>query len=220
MNHPLRGVKLLENNKLYQMMIAAEIGIKVPDTIVTNNPSQLLRFCEQHGGTIAAKLLSGRVFQVEGKKDIQAIYTQVITRDFIAKNKKGVRVAPIMGQEYVQKELELRITFVNGQIFPCAIYSQDCERTKHDWRRYDFKNVRHEPCKITGDLKKKITELMALFGLSYGAIDMIITPKGEYVFLEVNPSGQWGWIEYLTGLPISQAIASTLSHPPDTLQGL
>ena len=55
--------------------------------------------------------------------------------------------------------------------------------------------------------------LMKALKINFGAIDMILTPEGEYVFLEVNPNGQWGWIEKLTGMPISQAIADVLSDP-------
>ena len=51
-------------------------------------------------------------------------------------------------------------------------------------------------------------------GVSFGAVDMIVTPNDRYVFLEINPSGQFGWIEKLTGLPISRTIAEVLANPP------
>ena len=63
---------------------------------------------------------------------------------------------------------------------------------------------------------------MHALGLVYGAIDMRLTPNGEYVFLEVNPAGQWLFIEQATGQPISAAIAEALiarapSHPESAL---
>jgi putative transposase len=48
-------------------------------------------------------------------------------------------------------------------------------------------------------------------GLAYGAVDLILEPSGNYVFLEVNSMGQWHWIEHLVGLPISEAIAEFLA---------
>lgn len=121
-----------------------------------------------------------------------------------------------MLQEYVEKALEFRVTIIGGRIFTCAIHSQDSERTRHDWRRYDFEKVKHEVYQLPVEVEQKLLALMKEWGLVYGAMDMILTPSGEYVFLEVNPTGQWGWIEYLTGMPISRTIAELLMNPTST----
>lgn len=47
-------------------------------------------------------------------------------------------------------------------------------------------------------------------GLCYGAIDMVVTPDERYVFIEINPNGQYLWVEQATGLPISDAICDLL----------
>ena len=83
----------------------------------------------------------------------------------------------------------------------------------YDWRRYDFGHVKHEPCELPPEIVKKLLQAMRIWDLQFGAIDMILTPKGDYVFLEVNPSGKWGWIEAITGMPISKAIADLLVDP-------
>ena len=119
-------------------------------------------------------------------------------------------MAPVMAQEYVPKKLELRVTIVGEKIFTCAIYSQGSEKTKIDWRHYDSEKVKHEIFKLPKEIEHKILLFMKEAGLKFGAIDMILTPKDEFVFLEVNPSGQFGWIEDLTGMPISKSIAELL----------
>ncbi len=215
MNHPLFGSRLLEANKLYQMNTASKIGLKVPDTIITNNSEELLFFCRKHNGEIAVKMLSGHVFSAEGSGRMLYLYTQKITEKELIKKFKKVSLTPILAQEYVEKKIELRITVVNKSIFSCAIYSQDSERTKYDWRRYDFDNVKHEQYKLPKEIEEKILKLMEIWNISFGAIDFILTPKDEYVFLEINPHGQWGWIEDLTGMPISLKITETLANPPE-----
>lgn len=214
MNPPLVGSRLLGDNKLFQIKTAASVGLKTPETIITNDPERLIDFCGRCGGKIAVKLLSGRVFLREGENDMLCIYTQPISEEELRNNQEGIRLAPVLAQRYIAKNVELRITIVGRKIFACAIHSQDSCQTMHDWRRYDFATVKHEAIRLPVEIEAKLLKLMAVWGLQFGAIDMILTPEDEYVFLEVNPQGQWGWIQELTSMPISQAIAETLSHPP------
>ncbi len=213
-NPPLFGSQLIGNNKLYQMSTAIQVGLKTPRTVITNDPEELLEFCRQCGGSIAVKTLSGHVMIPAGTRDVFAVYTHRVSEDDLLKRYEDLCLAPILAQEYVAKQLEFRVTVVGERIFACAIHSQDSERTKHDWRRYDLENVKHEQYDLPADVQDKLLAFMRASNLVFGAIDMILTPSGEYVFLEVNPSGQWGWIENLTGMPISQAIAELLANPP------
>lgn len=214
MNHPFIGARLLESNKLYQLRAAANAGLRIPETIITNEPETLLSFCKKHGGIIAVKMMSPHVFLFPDREHTFYIYTQEITAEQIEQRIDAVRLAPILAQEYIRKLIELRATIVYDQIFTCGIHSQTSERTKHDWRRYDFHNVKHEIFQLPHGIQKKLFALMRSLGLTFGAVDMILTPENDFVFLEINPHGQWDWIEKLTGLPISNAIAETLANPP------
>ncbi len=216
MNHPLFGSRLLGNNKLFQIKSAAGVGLKVPETIISNNPEKLVYFCRAHGGELAVKLLSGHVFLPKGSKDSMCVYTQLVSENDLISNFQAIQMAPVLAQEYIRKYLELRITIVGQKIFTCAIYSQNSDRTLHDWRRYDFSKVKHEIFDLPKGIKEKLLKFMTVCNLQFGAIDMILTPDDEYIFLEVNPQGQWGWIEELTGLPISNEIAEILISPPKT----
>ena len=210
------ALRLLEHNKVRQLSDAAGVGLRVPATIVTNSSTELMRFCERLGGAIAVKAI--RPFAAtELSGSTKLIYTNKVGREYLRAHKASIRLAPVFAQEYIEKDVELRVTVVGEKVFSCAIHSQDSARTKDDWRRYDFKRVRHHSHTLDTGVAEKLLRLMKLWGLVYGAFDLIITPEGDHVFLEVNPSGQWTWIEAFTGMPISQALAELLICPPDDL---
>jgi len=119
---------------------------------------------------------------------------------------ENVKFVPVLFQEYVPKEIELRMTVIEEDVFSCAIDSQKSERTKDDWRRYDFEKVPHYSYKLPVDIENKLVDFLKNAGLKFGAFDMILTPNGEYVFLEINPNGQWYWIEKLTGMKITERL--------------
>ena len=213
--NPPVTLRLIEHNKLYQIKTAAEAGLNVPDTIIANSPSELAQFARSKDGRVAIKTIHPSVID-SGVARGKFIYTNVVSVEEIEKHRDEIKVAPVFAQEYIEKELELRVTIVGNNVFPCAIYSQSSKRTLHDWRRYDFQNVKHEKYDLPEKIKKALLSLMRKWRLIYGAVDMILTPDGTYVFLEVNPSGQWEWIEVLTGMPISRSIAELLADPPST----
>lgn len=212
--NPVLAVRLLGDNKLRQRLDARRRNFRVPTTLLSNDPMKIIEFCERHGGKVVLKPIRPIIMLREGEQLF--VYTTPISVEDIRGREAEIRLAPVMVQEYVEKELEFRVTIVGEKVFTCAIHSQDSERTKHDWRRYDFENVKHEVYQLPVEIEQRLLALMKEWGLVYGAFDMILTPTGEYVFLEVNQAGQWGWIEYLTGMPISQAIAELLMDPPQS----
>ncbi|MEX0910336.1 MAG: ATP-dependent carboxylate-amine ligase, partial [Candidatus Paceibacterota bacterium] len=113
-------------------------------------------------------------------------------------------------QEYIPKAYEVRVTVVGDLTFAARIDSQESSRTEVDWRQYDFANVGHYTEELTHEIHSRCVNLVKELGLRYGAIDLIVTPQGEWVFLENNCNGQWLWIEKLVGLEISDAIARLL----------
>jgi glutathione synthase/RimK-type ligase-like ATP-grasp enzyme len=99
---------------------------------------------------------------------------------------------------------------VGSQVFTAAIHSQDHESTRLDWRRDSSEQVSFEAYDLPSNIEDKLLRLVGKLGLVFGAVDMIVTPDGSYTFLEINPSGQFGFVEVRTGLPISSAIADLL----------
>lgn len=97
---------------------------------------------------------------------------------------------PVVFQEYIEKQVELRITIVGDRIFAAEIHSQEFH--------------------LPDEISEKLLRLMQELGLVFGCLDLILTPEGEYVFLEINPAGQWGWIEHFTKMPITEALTDML----------
>jgi glutathione synthase/RimK-type ligase-like ATP-grasp enzyme len=121
---------------------------------------------------------------------------------------------PCQFQEYVPKEFEFRVIVVGCRVFAIEIHSQQSEKTKHDWRHYDFDKVAHRVHELPDGVRNQCLALVKALNIRFGAIDMIVTPNHEYVFLEINPTGQYQWLEALTGLPITESIVDLLINGP------
>lgn len=194
--------------KPLQLKLAAELGLELPPTLITSDPQAFLDFYREHDGDLVSKLL-GTAMTKALKGSQLARFTQRVTRRDVG-YADSIRYAPMIFQAYVPKRVELRITVVGEQVFAAEIHSQKANRTRVDWRRYDMTHTPHYPHTLPDDVRRGCLELVRRLGLRYGAIDMVLTPDGRYVFLEINPNGQYLWIETSTGLPISDAICDLL----------
>jgi glutathione synthase/RimK-type ligase-like ATP-grasp enzyme len=164
-----------------------ELGFSVPKTIVTNDPAAFLCFYENCSGEVIYKTL-GKNQTRDAKGKFQFAYTNKLDKGFLECSAE-IALTPCLFQEYIPKRVELRVTVVGNQVFACEIHSQKSERTRIDWRRYDLENTPHFPVKLPEDLIDKCLQLIRSFGLNFAAIDFIITPNNEYVFIEINPNG-------------------------------
>lgn len=193
-------------NKIFQLQAAQKIGFSIPDTIITNQHSVLKEFIAKHNQNVIVKPLSqGRIKQHSG---IKTIYTNKISIDII-NNLDNYSLTPSIYQEYIEKEYELRITVVNEKIFAAKVDSQKFDETKTDWRK---QKIPFEKYPLPDPVSKKCITLLQKLNLSFGAIDMIKNHKGEYVFLEINPNGQWAWLDMEAGLNISDEIINYLTQ--------
>lgn len=193
---------LLEGrNKFDQLAIAKEFNFQIPDTLVTNDPITARDFVERHG-VVAIKSIAGYGCQVEG--GFYTIYTNIVTKDILDRF-ESVRVAPVCLQEYIEKEFELRITVVGEKVFACRIDSQNAQKTHVDWRRYDPQTP-HSIYAVDRKLGDQLIAMMRHYRIRFAAFDLIVTPDGRTIFLEMNPASQFLWIEELTGMAITDAI--------------
>ncbi len=196
------------DNKISQLRRARRIGFKTPKTIVTNDPHEALAFFHACGHEMVYKLMRP-VFAEDIDGASYGVYTTLIAGEDIDTHLDSVRIAPCLFQELVPKQYELRINVIGDYVWAAAIYSQDAERTKLD-HRYDTINCRHEPVLIPTKLEKMCLEMTHQLGLVMCNLDMIFTPEQEYVFLEVNPNGQWAWVEDRVGFPLTMALVNEL----------
>jgi MvdD-like protein with pre-ATP grasp domain len=188
------------NYKGVQLALARTVGFKVPLTLMTNRPEEVAPFAEACGGDFVYKgFTQPHRYTDDGR--VLGLFTNRLTVERLA-NLEGLRISPGIFQEYVEKSVEIRATVIGHRIFAAEIHSQLSERSKEDWRRYDVPNTPYLQHDLPPDVERKCHELVRALGLRFGCIDLILTPSGEYVFLEINPEGLWYWIERLTGLPL------------------
>ncbi|MEV7009122.1 MvdC/MvdD family ATP grasp protein [Streptosporangium sp. NPDC051022] len=204
-----RDVERRAHNKIIHMARAAALGFSVPETVYTNDPFELVPAYERAGGALIAKQIESGEFTLDGAD--HRTYTTVLTRRHLT-SRHRLGHEPVILQPYVPKAVELRVIVVGERVFAAEIDSQASRTARDDWRHYDDDRVRHAAHRLPGDLERRCADLVAALGLTYGAIDLILTPDGEYVFLEINPNGAWGFVEHRTGLPVSDAIADWLAE--------
>lgn len=193
--------------KIPQLTLAAKLGFNLPVTLVTNDPGEFLDFYRRHNGRVITKTASVQAETWLGP--MCTAYARMIRpRDLV--HFQDVQSCPLIAQVYVEKALEIRVTVVGNDVFAAGIHSQATRRTRVDWRRYDRTSTPHDIHTLPAEIAQLCLSLVQSMGLAYGAIDLILTPEGQYVFLEINPNGQYKWIESLTGLPITKRIVRLL----------
>ncbi|GGS52042.1 hypothetical protein GCM10010156_08370 [Planobispora rosea] len=195
------------HNKIIHMARAAALGFRVPETVYTNDPAELVPAYERAGGGLIAKQINSDEFTLDGA-DHRA-YTTVLNRRHLT-SRHRVQHEPVILQPYVPKAVELRVIVVGERVFAAEIDTRASRTARDDWRHYDDDRVRYAAHDLPDGLERACVELTASLGLTYGAIDLILTPDGEYTFLEINPNGAWGFVEQRAGLPVSDAIADWL----------
>ncbi len=203
----LQNIRHAENKQL-QLQVARELGLEIPRTLISNDPEAVRRFAADCEGRVITKMLSSFAIYEEGLEKV--VFTNPVSESDL-NDLDGLRFCPMTFQEMVPKAVELRVTIVGTQIFSASIDSGSSARAAYDWRR-DGVGLLDEwaSYQLPVDVSEKLLRVMDYFGLNYGAADFIVTPDGRHVFLEVNPVGEFFWLERRPGLPISRAIAKVL----------
>ena len=191
-------------NKIYQQLLAKEIGFKIPSGIITNNPEDFKKFVERNSGNIIIKpIYSGQI----GWPEMQnVVFTSKLESE---PQSQQIELCPSYLQERIEKQYDVRVTVVGDKIFAARIESQSNRETMTDWRVGE-NILPHKAITLPLSIQNQCRGILRRLDLQFGAIDFVETPEGEYIFLEINPNGQWAWIETQTALPISDAIAKQL----------
>lgn len=189
-------------NKTRQLAIAQSVGLKIPPTLITADPAAARRFYDEHAGDVVTKLQNSLGYSMKGGGGFP---TQRLFHADLG-SLESLRQCPMVFQRFVPKAKELRIAWVDGTAFVGALDGAACGV---DWR-YDAKDAPWETLALPQHVRTRLSALMSRLDLRQGAIDLILTPSGDYVFLEVNPHGEWGMLEKDLGLPIGEAIAEAL----------
>lgn len=189
----------ISQRKIRQLQAARRLGLSIPDTLVTNQPDAAREFIERHG--------LGRVVRKAFRNIPQAPRATALVHSPDLAAIESVRYAPVIFQDFVPLGLDLRITIVEDEIFAAAIHSDPVYEADY---RIGLPSATVVPFALPLDIAAKLMALMEVFKLKYGAIDMRLTPNGDYVFFEVNPAGEYLFISHRTGQRVSAAIAASL----------
>ncbi len=211
-NHPAKDNQCLY--KLYQLSLASRIGLRVPETIVTNDPGEVREFYEKCSGEVIYKLISeASNFSMPAYEMPIGIPTLPFRKaDFAYLNQ--VKLGPHLFQRRVIKVYDVRTTIIGKEIFSLKIDSQAGDGNL-DWRQdYSVEMTEYE---LPSDVSEACLNLMRMLGLNYGALDFCVSPDGEHYFLEVNCAGQYLWMEQRTELQISRALALLLAGKTEPL---
>jgi glutathione synthase/RimK-type ligase-like ATP-grasp enzyme len=198
--HKLRRAEV----KALQLVKASEAGLKTPHTLISNAEAQVRMFVDALGNEQCAikPLVALGVTDANG-------YRLPLTTTLPAGHPlDSVAAAPTIFQPYVEKAFELRCVVIGERIFAAKINSQATAATRVDWRAGE---AEHEVFALPEQVEASIRRLMVSFGLNFASLDMIVTPDGEFVFLELNPNGQWLWLELELGLPLVSSMADLLT---------
>jgi len=204
---PLWNIRRAESKEL-QLRVAERLGLDTPRTLVTNDPESVRAFADECGGDVVTKMQSMFAVYEDGQEKV--VFTNPVSAEDL-QDLDGLRLSPMVFQERIEKRLELRVTVIGERVFSASIDSQSNERAQNDWRREGARMVRDwQPFDLPADVEGQVLALQRELGLNYGAIDFILTPEGRLVFLEVNPVGEFFWLERAPGFPLSDAIADVL----------
>jgi ATP-GRASP peptide maturase of grasp-with-spasm system len=194
-------------NKLRTLAIATRVGLAIPDTMITNDRTLLQDF-KDRCLRIVAKCIGDPQTLYAGS-DTYLMYTSEVTQEVIDRLPRTF--FPSLFQHLLDKAYELRVFYLDGHCYPMAIFSQLDQQTRLDFRRYNSaKPNRNVPYRLPERIETAIRSLMRELNLVTGSVDIVRTRAGEYVFLEVNPVGQFGMVSYPCNYRLEKRVAEYL----------
>ncbi|WP_449400683.1 grasp-with-spasm system ATP-grasp peptide maturase [Chryseobacterium wanjuense] len=212
--HKYNSEKILGNPLIYEvnkfevLRMAKKLGINIPNSIITNSKAKLIDFFHDCNGEVITKMHEMLLCDVSEIHSTYATYTEKLDLDFINNLPEYFFAGHF--QEKLEKVYEIRSFYLDGEIFSMAMFSQKDERTSIDFRRYNRKKMnRRVPYKLPSSLEEQIGRLMKKLNLNSGSLDIVKTIEG-YVFLEVNPVGQFGFVSSNCNYNLHKKIAEYL----------
>lgn len=181
-------------------------GLAMPDTLYSNDPDEIRDFIASEGGQVIFKILTGAPWRDGHTRWVS--YASPISKQQLIEDDL-LRQTPSIYQSIVPKAFELRVTVMGRQIFAAKVHSQDTKQGRLDWRRA-YRELKMTPTEIPSQIREQCFLLMKRLNIVFGCFDFIVTPQGDYVFLEVNEAGQFLFVEEYTGLPLLDAFCDFL----------
>jgi hypothetical protein len=192
------------DSKPLQLRDALALGFNVPDTEITNDRQRLLDLWNRsRHGVVCKPLRHGRVGR-DGTA--QLLFTSRLQQHQL----DDLGDEPHLFQALVPKVADVRATVIGTAVFAARIDSQQHPEGEVDWRRAPPGQLPYAAHELPAEIADGCVRLVQQYGLMFGAIDLALRPDGGYTFFELNPNGQWAWIEQRTGLPLRDHLIDLL----------
>jgi len=181
----------MQKDKIGGLRTAKQSGLLVPKTYILSSKKRLNKILNDTSELITKSIVNVEKINIDGIRHIP--YTQIVNKEILASIPDVF--FPSLFQEKIEKEYEIRTFYLEGDIYSMAIFSQHDNQTEVDFRKYNFeKPNRNIPYKLPDNIEKKLCVFMKSMDLRTGSIDIIKSIDGRYIFLEVNPVGQFGMV--------------------------
>lgn len=205
------------SSKAEQLRRAAQLGFDVPDTLFSNVPEKINNFFNKYSGNrrVIYKPHTPIILKDATKKEAQVLYTTLLDEHKM-KYIDEIKITPGIFQEHIPKQYDIRVTIFGTKAFACAIYSQKNSDTIVDFRANNWNDKNsfpeHKIINLPNKVSKMCVDLVKSYNLQFGAIDLVLSKDNRYYFLEINPNGQWGWIQEETGLKLNEELFHLLKQ--------
>jgi len=195
-------------NKLHVMDVAKMAGLSVPETYVVTSREDIHALLEKVDSGIITKALSDGVYTFTKERGYYS-YTEKLTVENI--HTLPDYFFPSLLQMQINKKFELRVFYLKGTFYAMAIFSQRDKTTAVDFRKYNTeKPNRQVPFQLPAAVTDKLQKVMDQLSLDTGSIDLIVDEFNEYIFLEVNPIGQFSMTSVPCNYYLERKIAQLL----------
>jgi len=208
----------MADNKPYQYACAINVGLRVPRTLVSNDPKEFLKFYKACNKEVIIKQLSEvclieeveypSKYSTDTEQTAYGFYTNKIDAGHL-ENIDEIINSPCLFQEHILKKGDVRVTVVEEDCFSTLIDSQSSDKSIVDFRLEPFLPLKNYT--LPDDTKENLLCLLKKWGIKFAACDFALTPSNELVFLEVNVVGNWLWLEKGAYSAIGESIATALS---------
>lgn len=201
------------NSKMVQSKIAVQLGMKIAPTCFSNSKEAILSFSEEYNN-IGLKCLKSHWVKTDDNKVYDMCTQKINPKTLELQSEDAFSQTVVFAQQYIEKKYELRITVMGPYVFTCKLDSQAQSPSTGavDWRQgYEY-GLKHEMIDTPAELDCFCKQYLRNLHLNFGCFDFIVTPNDEFVFLECNPNGQWGWIEDVCHAPMSEAMVDCLCN--------
>jgi glutathione synthase/RimK-type ligase-like ATP-grasp enzyme len=185
--------------KPFQLKVAAQHGFRIPETLITNSPHELMAFFDNHHGSV--------VYKAFNQRGLVWRPTRMLRQEDLVQL-ENLRFAPVIFQDVVPGIRDIRVTAIGERLFAAEF---DLERVDEVDYRTRLGEIACRPHTLPTEMEGRIHALMESLALEYGGIDFRLTPDGDYVFFEINTAGEFLFLEDRTGQPISDAMAAHLA---------